>query len=367
MLKDDYRDIIAYKLRSGQLSRRGLIKSLTAIGLGAGVLRGGMASAQAGELILATWGGEVGKATVDIFGGKLTELTGITVREDGSGPTEGAVQAQAASGKIAWDVMQLEYNSAITLGEKGLLGEIDYAIVDKAKIVGGTAFEYGVAALFNTMVLCYDSEKYGDNPPKTWKDFFDVEAFPGQRCIPKYMNGLLEGALLADGMAPDQLYPIDLNRALNKIAELLPHVSSVWGSGAESQQVMMDGDASMGMIWGTRAILVDRETEQRVTFTFNDGVIFPDAWSYMKDGPAGAEASNRFIAAAQDPVLQVELLKLVGLSPANPEAAALVPEEFKRIDCTQPEHVAVMHPQDMDWYAKNYAEALDRYTALIAG
>ncbi len=87
----------------------------------------------------------------------------------------------------------------------------------------------------------------------------------------------------------------------------------------------------------------------------------------MKDGPGGAPASNQFIAAAQDPVLQVELLKLAGLSPANPDAAALVPEEFKRIDCTQPDHVAVLHAQDMDWYAKNCADALDRYTALIAG
>src|SRR5690606_30653674 len=166
------------------------------------------------------------------------------------------------SGKISWDVMEMEYNSAITMAEKGLLGEIDFSIVDKNKIVDETYFDHGVAAVFNTMVICYDAEKFGDNPPKTWKDFFDVERFPGPRCIPKYMNGILEGALLADGVTPDQLYPIDLDRALKKIAQLLPHVTSVWGSGAESQQVMMDGDAVMGVIWGTRAILVDRETEQ---------------------------------------------------------------------------------------------------------
>ncbi len=132
------------------------------------------------------------------------------------------------------------------MAKKGFLGPIDYSVVDKNKIVGGTYFEYAVAALFNTMVPCYDSGKYGNNPPKSWKDLFDVESFPGQRSIPKYMNGILEGALLADGMPADQLYPIDLERALNKIAGLLPHVSSIWGSGAESQ----DGAASMGLIRG---------------------------------------------------------------------------------------------------------------------
>jgi len=44
----------------------------------------------------------------------------------------------------------------------------------------------------------------------------------------------LEIALLADGVAPEKLYPLDLKRAHDKIAAFKEHVVSYWGGGAES-------------------------------------------------------------------------------------------------------------------------------------
>ena len=84
-------------------------------------------------------------------------------------------------------------------------------------------------------------------------DFFDVEKFPGKRSLYKWGAGMWEAALLADGVAPDKLYPLDLERAHDKIAAFKDNIVSYWGGGAESQSVLMNGEASMAMIWSTRA------------------------------------------------------------------------------------------------------------------
>ena len=52
----------------------------------------------------------------------------------------------------------------------------------------------------------------------------------------------------------------------------------------------------------------------------------------------------KFIALAQDPSSQVELFKVIGMSPANPLAAELIPSEMRRYDATQPENLANQIP-----------------------
>ncbi|TPN82584.1 ABC transporter substrate-binding protein [Mesorhizobium sp. CU2] len=364
--RSDWLDILEHRMARGEVDRRAVLKLMGALGLTASAGALSPAWAQQKTFTLVSWGGDGTKGFEKALATPFAAAAGLEVKSDGSGPSEGAVQAQAESGKISWDVMDLEYFSSITLGKKGYLGEIDYSVVNKDKVVQGGTHKWGVAVGYNSYVLVYNKAQFGDNPPRTWADFFNVEKFPGKRTFPKWMVGMPEAALLADGVKPENLYPLDLDRAFAKIKALLPHVVSVWSSGAESQQLMRDGDAAMGTLWGTRAIIVDRDTNQDVTFDFNDAFYAPDGWGYMKNNPAGAEAANKFIAFAQDPAIQIDMLRLIGFGPANPEASAKVPDDLKRVNCTQPEHLAKMHLIDMNWYADNYGPALDKFVALVA-
>ena len=61
--------------------------------------------------------------------------------------------------------------------------------------------------------------------------------------------------LLADGVAPDDLYPLDVDRAFAKLKPLLPDLI-FWEGGAQSQQLFRDGEVVMGNIWHTRANLL---------------------------------------------------------------------------------------------------------------
>ena len=145
-----------------------------------------------------------------------------------------------------------------------------------------------------------------------------------------------EAALLADGVAPDKLYPLDLDRAHKKIAALKPDIVSFWGGGAESQQVMLSGDASMALIWSTRASLLDRDSKGQIKFIWDQGLISPGALAVIKNNPGGTENAMKFIASTSDPQKQLVMFEMLGQGPANPATDALIPADKRKYNPVDP-------------------------------
>ena len=52
---------------------------------------------------------------------------------------------------------------------------------------------------------------------------------------------------MADGVAGDALYPLDMDRALAKIKSIKDD-SLYWGSGSEAHSMCVNGEVTMGMI-----------------------------------------------------------------------------------------------------------------------
>lgn len=329
-------------------------------------LRGAPALAQPKQLVLANWGGDATAAYEAAYGKPFTEQTGIPLVQDGAGPTEGAIAAQVQSGKPAWDVVDVDAFSAQTLGKQGMLVPIDYAVVDKTKIREGFTWEFCAGTYMLSYVLAYDKTKYGDNLPQSMADFWDVEKFPGKRAMYKWGTAMWEAALMADGVPHDQLYPLDLDRAHAKIEALKPHVVAFWGNGTESQQLLLEGEASMALIWNTRARLIEEDSGGDVTFTWNEGLISPGALGVLKNNPAGPELAMKFIALTQEPERQLIMFDMLGQAPANPATDALIPEEERRFNAMDPENAAKQVTLDMGWYEANYTAALDAYLKLVS-
>ena len=282
----DCLDILAGKVERGEISRRRFAQLAATLLAGAPfALRAGSARAAEKQLVLVNWGGDAIKAYDAAFGQPFFKETGITVKEDGTGPTEGAIAAQFKSGKPTWDLVDADPFSAISLGKQGMMEPIDYSIVDKSKMRPGFNWDYAASTYFFSYVIAYDAKKFGANPPKSMADFFDVKTYPGKRSMYKWGAGMWEAALLADGVAPEKLYPLDLKRAHDKIAAFKDNVVSYWGGGAASQQVMLSGDASMAIIWSTRASLLDKDTAGQIKFIWDQGLISPGALGGDQEQP----------------------------------------------------------------------------------
>ncbi len=364
--QQDCLEILLAQAEAGRISRRRFVMAAGALLALPVALRANLTYAQAKELVLVNWGGDAITAYSKAYGEPFEKETGIPVKMDGSGPTEGAVTAQAKSGKITWDLLDIDAFSAITLGGQGYLEPIDTAVVDISKSRPGFVWDYALSTYFFSSVIAYDAEKYGSNAPATMADFFDIEKFPGKRAMYKWGVSSWEAALLADGVAADALYPMDIDRAHKKIADFKDNVISFWGGGAESQTVLLNGEASMAIVWTTRAKLIEQDSGGRIKYVWDQGLLSPGALSVMKNNPGGKDAAMKFLASTQDPARQLVMFDLLGQGPANPAADSLVPADQARHNCVAPENMAKQLVLNMEWYAANYSTALDQYLGLIS-
>lgn len=303
------------------------------------------------------------EAAVTPFG----EESGATILQDG--PTDNAkLKAQVDSGNVTWDVV--DTTNIFAAQQCGtLFMPLDTSIVDVSNIPDGLRNDdCSVPAMSYGMMIMYNTEKYGDNPPTSWADFYDTEKFPGKRGIQGGTGdidpGVFEGALLADGVSADEMYPLDVERALTKMDSIRDDIV-FWSTGAQSQQLLESGQVDMALLWSGRAYSAVK----------NGAPFEPmwDQWIPLADaiavpmGVRNPEASmamiNYYLGAEQ----QARLTELTSYSPihldSKPELDALT-ESFLT---TTPERALDAFPIDNEWWAENHSEMVTAYTDWLAG
>lgn len=359
----DSLSILRQKTHGKLVHRRRFLSALAVLGVMPIALRFTPAHAQSSELVIVNWGGDAVPAFEKIWAAPYTQAGGLPAIVDGSGPSSGKIKAMVESNAVSWDVCDRNLPASIELGQEELLEEVDWNVVDPEKLREIHRSKWGVGSYLYTFALTWDGEAHPE-APKNWADFWNLKDFPGTRTLRNNIEGMLEAALMADGVAPADVYPIDVERAFEKIREIKDQ-TIFWSSGSQSQELFRNREVTMGNIWHTRAMLLRDETEGRVKFDFNQGILFAGAWIVPKGNPAG-KAVWDFVAFTQDPQSQVELFKALGNGPINPQAADLVPEELRVDDPGSPENFARQVAADAAWYAENYSEILNQYTDLIA-
>jgi putative spermidine/putrescine transport system substrate-binding protein len=355
--------IAAERLRLGEIDRR---QFLVALGAAGATMVAGSAIGRAAEkeVVICNWGGDAVKNFQAAFGDPFTKATGIKAVVVGEGPDDGKIRAMVEAKNVTWDVADTSIADSKSLGNAGYLEPIDYAVVDKNKVPPGDfAPKFGVANYFFSNVLAYDTTKV-PKPPTSWADYFDTKGFPGKRSMCKWVQAQLEPALVADGVAADKIYPLDVDRAFKRVKAILPDLL-FWESGAQSQQYFRDGEVVMGNIWHTRANLLRKETNGRIDWIWAGGLLQSSAWTVPKGNPAG-HAVMDFIASSQSPEQQITLLKLMGNGPANPAADAMLTDDLRKISPTSAANMKQQILIDTEWYGKNVADLQNKFLDLIA-
>lgn len=363
-------DAVELALSNPQLTsrrRRQLLALLGAAGLSAPFISMHNAQAKSDKIVVCNWGGDAIKNQPIVWGKPYQEATGTPVEFDGTGPSFGKIRTMVESKNVVWDVCDANLAAAHSLGKAGYLEPIDYDIVDRTKVRPGFSSEYGICHFIYSFVLAYDKTKFGDNPPRTWQDFWNTKDFPGMRTLPDRTLATLEVALMADGVPAnaEALYPIDEKRALESIARLKDH-TIYWKTGAESQQLLRTGEVSMGLLWHTRATVMRREPGSSIDFTWNQGVLIPAGWLVPKGNPAGRKVFD-FIAFTQSPDSQLKLLELMGNGPANPETNVLVPAALRRDNPTDDENFRQQVVANATWHGENQDRIYKEYVKVITG
>ena len=180
--------------------------------------RGSDAAGGAVRLTYVSYGGAGQDAQIKAFQEPYTAAHPNVTFVNTSPPDVAQVKAQVTTGAVQWDVVAVA-PAAATQNCGTLFEKLDFPDLE-----GRGLRRQGDRRVLRRQLRQRESlrlpHRHVPGPgkaPKTIEDFFDAAKFPGKRgIITNLQNGILEYPLLADGVAPDKLYPLDVDRALKK-------------------------------------------------------------------------------------------------------------------------------------------------------
>ena len=364
---EDCVDLARRAVARGTVDRRTALRAMAALGLVP--LAGRDAGAQASrELVIVNWGGVANEGFGRHYGAPFEGANpGYKVIQNSTGPSAGRIKSMVESGSVTWDLCDSSASSSRVLSKENLVTRIDYGVVRKEDAIGEAfTLEYGAAPYSFSSVLAYDSSKFPNGPPTGWADFYDLRKFPGTRLLRRDALAVMDATQMALGKDPARLYPLDARACLAKLREIRRN-AVFWTSGSESEQFLRTGEAVMGQIWHTRAKVLEQETNGRIKFTWNQGLLQAGIFVIPRGNPGGAQAQRLLASMLANPEPQVELLKFLGNGPTNPRSAALVPAEFRRFNPTDPGNARQQVTLDGVWWGDNYTQLNADVVDVITG
>ena len=332
---------------------------LMAIGL---IIFSSLSEAQP-KLVVVSWGGDLQNAQKKAYYEAFEKETGIRVIEDSTAGF-GKLKAMVESKNVEWDVVDLGERHIIVGGREGLLEPIDYNIVDKTLLFPQATREFGVAGFYYTHGISYSTRTFGGgNHPKTWTEFWDIKKFPGPRSLRDNPKDNLEFGLMADGVPPDKLYPLDVDRAFRSLDKIKPHVAKWWSSGNQPAQLLTDGEVLAAGAWHGRVLTVKNQGA-RVDIEFGQSMLLSDWWGVPK-GCKNRDLAMKFIQFTCQAKYQAAFANLIAYSPANPKAFDIISRERAAILPTSPENIKKVVPGNEDWWGTNFSVMEEKWKAWI--
>jgi putative spermidine/putrescine transport system substrate-binding protein len=321
--------------------------------------------AQTKQIVVADPGGPYFAAYRKAFYDPFQQATGIQVvnvaRE--SQPVA-QFRAIVETKNYIWDITTLTLSADIPiLQAQGMLEPIGLKPSDFPTMMPEAVHPNWLGVDVYSAILAYRTNKYGQNGPKSWADYWDVNRFPGRRSLRRNPLDTLEQALLADGVPMDKLYPLDLDRAFRSLDRIKKHIAVWWSSGAQATQLIQSGDVDMIATWNGRAqAAIDGGAP--VAIVWNQGLYSIEGWGIAKGTPR-AEAAKAFVRFCADAKRQADFTDLLAYGPTNLKAYDFIPPKRAALLPTAPANLKQMILPSPEWWHQNREKVSERFNAWL--
>lgn len=291
--------------------------------------------------------GEYLDAMTQAFFDAFAESTGATVRHQEFG-REGisSLIDQVEAGTPVWDVLLIPTEDVLPIAQGGHLQAIDYNVVDTAALYGELTMQHGVGARLYSTVIVYPSQM--DDEPTGWSDFWNMDRGGGTRALRRSPVGTLEFALLADGVAVEQLYPLDTARAFSSL-EILREATLFYEDSKQPVELVRTGQVGLASAWSVRTALPD--VVSLVEPQWNGGMISADSWVLPRGGP-NTEVAMSFVNFATRAVPTANFSRLQNFGPVNKDAFALLRPDLAAGLPNHPENLRRQFFQNWGYWAE---------------
>lgn len=291
------------------------------------------------DLTVTSFGGAYGAAQKEHMIDPFVAETGTNILFEDYGGGIAEMKAQVEAGNIQWDVVDIEVIDLERACAEGYLEVIDQSILPAGDdgtpasedfIPAALANECGVGNIVWSVVFAINNE---NGPgPQTIAEFFDTEAFPGKRGLRKRPQVNMEWALIADGVAPEDVYETlstdeGQARAFAKLDSIKGDI--VWfDSWSQAPVLLNDGGAQMVQSANGRIFAAIQDEGAPFSIVWDSHVYDLDVWSIMKGTP-NKEKAMEFIQFATRTV-PLSGMQDVAYGPTRVSAQALLPESVKQ-------------------------------------
>ena len=332
------------------------------VGCSSGDSSGGGGSGE--PLTLVTWGGTTEAGYKQAWAEPFTESTGI--KTEMVNPVDyGKYSAQIHTDQVVWDWVDLE--GWFSVQHPDWWAPVDTSIVkydeaDVIKLPGASTeqADWMLPSGSYSFVIAHrtDNDK---KVPKTWAEFFDTKNFPGKRGIYNWPYGMLEVALLADGVPFDELYPLDVDRALKKLDSVRDDLV-FWNSGAELQQMLSSGEVDYAFAWNNRVAALAKEGKP-VAIEWSDNLQDGGYTVTAKNNPQLKETMQLFKQYV-DPETQVKVAQATGYSPTLRSAFEKLPADEQTWYNAYPANMdQAVGSINLKWWADNFDSAVEKWNS----
>ena len=344
----------------------------------------------ADEMTIVSWGGAYSNSQLKAYSEPYEAATGVEIiNDESSAEAVAKLRAMDEAGNVTWDLVDVVAADAMRLCDEGLAMEIDFD-EQLASAPDGTSAtedfgEFLVSDCFIPQIVYSttfgyrtDVAEWDGKVPEGICDVFDTETFPGKRALQKRPLDNLEWALMCDGVANEDIYDTletdeGVERALAKLDTIKDDVIW-WSAGAETPQLLADGEVVMGSTYNGRLFSVIEEQDQPVAMLWDAQVFDLDGWII----PAGLseERKNRalnYVKFATDTQRLADQAKYISYGPARASSAPLVGQHAELgIDMaphmpTDPANSATGFLQQYEWWADNRDDLDQKFQAWLAG
>jgi putative spermidine/putrescine transport system substrate-binding protein len=328
-------------------------------------------------LNVMTWPGPYGRAQANAQMHPFAARNNVDVRMAVWDGDLADVRAMVAKQQYKADVIDFELPKAAQACKEGLIEKIDPAILPdgangmtaRRDFVSGALGPCWVGSVVYSQVMIASPRLRHD--PQTLADFFDTRKFPGRRALSRASAKYnLEMALLADGVAPKDVYATlatqeGLTRAFAKLQALNP----IWAHDSiGALRWVKDGQAVM-------ATVLNGDIAAEKDFTPH---VIWDHQLYELDVfgiPAGDPARRRaqeYIAYATGSEALAGMARWVAYGPARRSAFALVkpnPEtgaDLRPLLPTNPDNFHQAFAINERWWLDHGADIAPRWQEFVS-
>ncbi|MET4262418.1 putative spermidine/putrescine transport system substrate-binding protein [Bradyrhizobium sp. S3.12.5] len=339
-----------------KVSRRSLLVGTAGVLTAQMVLTSSRARAKSDSLTLTTYGGSQQETMAKTVVTPFTEETGIRVNFVPT-PDIAKLKAQQITGNVEFDVFDTSVEVAAYASKQGFWEKLDlsgFDIEDMAIPPTSDIITLGVY----TGGIAWDPLKYGPGKhPTNFAEYFDLKKFPGRRTFRNRPNETLEAALLADGVPPKDIYPLDVDRAFKMLDRIKPSIASWTTATPQTISLLQTGEVDFSYTYANR---VKATTQQRggtpLALSFEQNLLGADNISVPKGAP-NKENAIKFMTYVMRPEVQARLNSATDGVPNSKKAMSMMSAEARKWmpDLSSPNNVLLSGP-----YWSDNLEAVSR-------